>query len=182
MRATFQAGGLASDKPAWITEVGWPNRNGVDEGKQARWIVRAVLLGALNGADLLYLYDMYDSAQNTNTGAVDLVPEPYFGLLHVDGSPKQSYQAIQRLVTALGSYHVTGRVKTNDPNSSVYVVRLVEAAGRQAWVVWDSLEAGSGYAWPLPPNTSCSDILGGACSITGGSVSVNSTPVYVVEN
>jgi hypothetical protein len=181
MRATFTAGGFAADKPAWITEVGWPNRNGVDEAKQARWLIRTILLGALNGADQVFLYTMYDSATNTDTGAFDLVPESYFGLVRFDGTKKSSYDAIKNLTTQLGKYHVDGRVAVSDPNHSVYVVRLVDPSGRQAWALWDSLESGSGYSWTMPQGSICWSMLGGVCSVSNGTVAVTPTPVYVVE-
>ncbi|MDP9036587.1 MAG: endo-1,4-beta-xylanase [Myxococcota bacterium] len=183
MNTTFVNAGTPSGKPVWLTEIGWPNKNDVDEGKQARWLVRSVLLGALSGADLLYLYNMYDKQQNDGFACGLLCPntvkpEDWFGLVRFDGSPKQSYLALTHLMSTLGSYHVTGRdTQSVGPTQTVYVVQLADGLGNQAWVVWDSTEAGSKYQWPVPPNTNCTNILGGSCAITNGMLSVNSTPV-----
>jgi hypothetical protein len=184
MRATFHAAGQATTAPVWLTEIGWPNRNGVDEEKQARWLVRSIILAQLDGADLIYLYTMYDSAKNDDTGAFDLSPEAYFGLLHVDGTPKVVYRALQRLMTLLGGYHVVERVPANDPENAGYVVRLADGAGHQAWIAWDSLEPGwfhtPTFSWPLPPNASCVTLDGGSCAISGGKVTVAAAPVYII--
>jgi hypothetical protein len=57
---------------------------------------------------------------------------------------------------------------------------MADASGRLAWAVWDSNEGGSGYTWPLPANTTCTDFLGGACSVANGAIAIHSTPVYVI--
>jgi hypothetical protein len=183
MTATFRAAGQPA-RPVWLTEIGWPNRNGVDEAKQARWLVRSIVLAALDGADLVYLYTLYDSAKNDDSGAFDLAPEAYFGLVRVDGTPKLSYVALQRLMALLGGHHVVARVPANDPQNAGYIVRLVDGGGRPAWIAWDSLEPGwlgaPSFRWTLPPNTSCIRLDGGGCTIASGQVIVDATPVYVI--
>ncbi len=176
IKATFAAGGV-NNKPAWITELGWPTGGvliqGDSEGEQARWLIRAIVLAALNGIDLFYIYDMYDTGTSVN-------PEGHFGLLRVDGKPKPAYAAIQQFIRTLGRYRVQGRLPVHGPKNSVYVVQMVDDHGRQAWVVWDSIESGTGFKWKLPANTTCSGFLPHEnCTVSNGELVVTSTPVYV---
>ena len=78
-------------------------------------------------------------------------PEDHFGLVGQDGKPKEAYRAIQFFMQKLGSYRVQSRIPAHDPKNSVYVVQM---AG-QAWVGCDSSDAGTGFTWKLPANTTC---------------------------
>ena len=118
MKATFTAAGTSPSKPVWLTEIGWPTVGFVDEGKQARWLMRSIVLAALNGVDLLYLYEMYDGRPSP-TSAVN--PEDHFGLVKHDGKPKQAYRAIQLFMQTLGGHHVQSRIPAHDPRNSVYI-------------------------------------------------------------
>jgi len=87
MKATFTAAGTSSSKPVRLTEIGWPTVGFVDEGKRARWLMRSIVLAALNAVDLRYIYDMYDGRPSP-TSSVN--PEDHFGLVGHDGKPKMS--------------------------------------------------------------------------------------------
>jgi hypothetical protein len=180
MKATFTAAGTSPSKPVWLTEIGWPTfRDGfdpvgaADEDPQARWLIRSVVLAALNGADLMYIYKMYDGPSAST--------EDSFGLVRPDGKTvKQAYTAIQFFMRKLGGYRVQSRLPAHGPKNSVYIVQMEDANGHQAWVVWDSAEAGTGFTWKLPANTTCSGFIGGACAVNNGELAVNSAPVYVM--
>ena len=173
MKATFTAAGTSPNKPVWLTEIGWTTIPPVDEGKQARWLIRSIVLAALSGVDLMYIYEMSDTPSN-------FPPEAHFGLVGQDGKPKEAYRAIQLFMQKLGSYRVESRVPAHDPQNTVYIVQMADPHGHQAWVVWDSYDAGTGFTWKLPANTTCEGLLGGFCASSNGELAVNSTPVYVV--
>jgi hypothetical protein len=80
----------------------------------------------------------------------------------------------------LGGHHVQSRIPAHDPRNSVYIAQVVDGSGHQAWVVWDSIEQGTGFKWKLPANTNCSGLLGEPCAISNVELAVTSTPVYVV--
>lgn len=165
----------------WLTEIGWPTVVGVDEGQQARWLIRSIVLAAVNGADLLYIYNMYDGTAWAGVVPPQVNPEDHFGLVSPDGKTvKQAYTAIQFFMRKLGGFRVQSRLPAHDPKNSVYIVQMADAQGHQAWVVWDSIEAGTGFTWKLPANATCSGFTGGACDMKNGELAVNSTPVYVM--
>ena len=90
----------------------------VDEGKRARWLMRSIVLAALNAVDLRYIYDMYDGRPSP-TSSVN--PEDHFGLVGQDGKPKQAYRAIQLFMQTLRGHHVQSRIPAHDPRNSVYI-------------------------------------------------------------
>jgi hypothetical protein len=179
MKGVFAANGTAASKPVWLTEIGWPTFPTADEGKQARWLIRSIVLSALNGAGLMYIYNMYDGTPGP-FGIPSASPEGHFGLVNQDGKVKQAYTGIQVFMRKLGGYRVHSRLPAHDPKNSVYIVQMADAQGHQAWVVWDSIEAGTGFTWKLPASTSCSGFIGGDCAVNNGELAVNSTPVYVM--
>jgi Cellulase (glycosyl hydrolase family 5) len=198
MALAFQDNGTpAIGTPKWITEVGWPNKNGVTEDMQARWLVREVMLAALEGIDLVYLYNMYDSQPNTDAtetcGPVEeaacvlskgpnaCCPEAWFGLSRVDGTVKQSYLALEYLMETVGSYHFTQFVFAPGSPSTVNIAQLADLEGDQAWVAWDANEAGSNFKWQLPPNTKCTDIYRNPCQLSGGMLTLTARPAIIVQ-
>jgi len=181
MKATFTAAGTSPGKPVWLTEIGWPTYVPVDEGTQARWLIRSIALAALNGVDLMYIYNMYDGPSGP-LGTPSASPEDHFGLVNHDGKEKQAYTAIRFFMQKLGSYRVQSRIPAHDSKNSVYIVQMADANGHQAWVVWDSIEAGTGFTWKLPANATCSGFSGGTCHVNNGELAVDSTPVYVMAH
>jgi hypothetical protein len=173
MKATFITAGASPNKPVWLTEIGWPTVWPVDEGMQARWLIRSIVLAALNGVERMYIYKMYDGPSGG--------PEDHFGLVSLDGKTvKQAYTAIQFFMRRLGGYRLQSRLPAHGPQNSVYIVQMADSDGHQAWVVWDSDDAGTGFTWKLPANITCSGLSGGACDVKNGELAVNSTPVYVM--
>src|SRR6516162_1438148 len=183
MKATFTAHGTSPSKPVWLTEIGWPTLGSVDEESQARWLIRSIVLGALNGVDLLYIYSMYDGTAWANILPPQANPEDHFGLVSPDGkTKKKAYVAIQRFMQELGSLRVQSRIPAHDDRNSAYIVQLADVSGLQAWVVWDSAadQRGDVFKWKPPANTSCEGIFGEPCDISNGELRVTAEPVYVM--
>jgi hypothetical protein len=177
MKAAFTANGTLPSKPVWLTEIGWPTLGFVDEELQARWLIRSIVLAALNGVDRMYIYKMYDGPS--------AFPEDHLGLVGQDRkAKKKAYGAIQRFMQELGSLRVQSRIPAHDVRNSTYIVQLADGSGPQAWVVWDSAadHHGNFFRWKLPANTSCEGIFGEPCAFSpNGELEVTAEPVYVVS-
>jgi hypothetical protein len=175
MKATFTAHGTSPSKPVWLTEIGWPTSS-VDETAQARWLIRSIMLAALNGVDRMYIYKMYDGPSAS--------AEDHFGLVGQDrNAKKKAYLAIQRFMQELGSLRVQSRIPAHDVRNSAYIVQLADGSGPQAWVVWDSASdhGGNFFRWKLPANTSCEGMFGEPCAFSpNGELEATAEPVYVV--
>ena len=183
MKAAFTTHGTSPSKPVWLTEIGWPTLGSVDENLQARWLIRSIVLAALNGVDLLYIYNMYDGTAWANLVPPQVNAEDHFGLVSPDGkAKKKAYVAIQRFMQELGSLRVQSRIAAHDPRNSAYIVQLADVSGLQAWVVWDSAadQRGDVFKWKPPANTSCEGIFGEPCDISNGELRVTAEPVYVM--
>jgi len=176
MKAAFTANGAAPSKPVWLTEIGWPTFGFVDEELQARWLIRSIVLAALDGVDRMYIYKMYDGTSAS--------PEDHFGLVGQDRKAKKTaYVAIQRFMQELGSLRVQSRIPAHDVRNSAYIVQLADGSGPQAWVVWDSASdhGGNFFRWKLPANTSCEGMFGEPCAFSpNGELEATAEPVYVV--
>jgi hypothetical protein len=148
-----QAG--ARPVPIWITEIGWPTTSDDPADQQARYTVRAIVIGALGGADGVFLYTMSDGPHPEA-----FPPEDAFGLVgyHADFSDgqtppdKPAFTALKALLGALGSYAVTKRI-TASPDD-LWVVELAGAAGdaggKRAWIAWRALDGSSPTPVQLP--------------------------------
>ena len=97
MHAWLLAQHGAAATPIWITEIGWPVYDAVDEATQARFTVRATLVAARQGASGVFWYTLRDGPNPTA-----FPPEDAFGLLHHDSSPKPVFTALQAMLTVLG--------------------------------------------------------------------------------
>lgn len=97
MHAWLLAQHGASATPIWITELGWPVYDAVDEAAQARFTVRATLIAARAGASGVFWYTLRDGPNPTA-----FPPEDAFGLLHHDSSPKPVFGALQTMLGVLG--------------------------------------------------------------------------------
>ncbi len=97
MHAWLLAQHGASATPIWITEIGWPVYDVVDEGAQARFTVRATLIAVRAGASGVFWYTLRDGPNPTA-----FPPEDAFGLLHHDSTPKPVYAALKAMMTTLG--------------------------------------------------------------------------------
>lgn len=182
--AMLHASGYDLARPLWITEVGWPVTAVVTEEKQARYLVRTVLLSALAGADGAWLYELGDG-----NGNGDLVPEDYFGVYRydpdtaddVDPEPKRSALALRALFTTLGAFHVTARVAVAGAPDDVHVIALTDAGGRRAWAAWRADDEAAPWTWSPPPEaTQLVDMMGATIERGADGVPVSGAPVYAI--
>lgn len=183
--AMLEASGYDLARPLWITETGWPVTADVPEERQARYLVRAVLLSALAGVDGVWLYELGDGS-----GRGELVPEDLFGIYRydpdtadeVDPAPKRSADALRALFSALGAFHVTGREPLDGAPSDVHVIALRDASGRRAWAAWRADDGADPWRWSPPPAaTELVDMTGHAIERGADGVPVGGAPVYARE-
>ncbi len=126
--------------PIWITEIGWPTMDDDPADQQARYVARSVLLGALGGADRVFLFTLSDGP---NPEAYP--PEDAFGLVDynpdwIDGGlppDKPAFVAVKALLGALGGYAVMQRLPASPDD--VYLVSLSDGT-RSAWAAWRSFD------------------------------------------
>ncbi len=143
----------AKPVPLWITEIGWPVTSTDPLAQQARYTVRACVLGALGGADRVFLYTLLDGPDPTA-----FPPEDAFGLMTYGdfaadaGMPvgKPSFVAVKALMTAVGDYAVQQRLPAQPDD--VYLVQLQEPAGKRAWIAWRALDGASPVNVTVPAN------------------------------
>lgn len=107
IRSRLEAAGCP-DKPVLFSEFGWPSTY-IGQQRQAAYIVRAILLGAMKDISGFYLYTFWDK-----TGR-EPVTENHFGLYAYpestdpeDQVPKQSFFALQTLGEILGETRYAG--------------------------------------------------------------------------
>ncbi len=77
------------DKPFWLTEVGWRS-NEIGQSRQAGYII-SMLKGVQRSKWIkkVFIYDLRDSKQQIG-----------YGLLNIDGSPKESFFAVKGFIAA----------------------------------------------------------------------------------
>jgi hypothetical protein len=172
--------------PIWITEIGWPVTTTDPPAQQARYTVRACVLGALAGADRVFLYTLLDGPNPTA-----FPPEDAFGLMTYSdfgadsGAPmdKPAFVALKALMTAVGGYAVQQRLPAQP--SDVYVVQLGNPAGQHAYVAWRATDGAPAIDVTLPAtgNVSVTSVDGTTTdhmAAAGGFVaSVGPDPVIV---
>lgn len=150
MSGVLAAGG-AKPVPIWITEIGWPVTMTDSLAQQARYTVRAVVLGALAGADRIYLYTLLDGPPG-----MMILPENAFGLCTYSdfsadaGAPseKPAFVAVKALLGAVGAYHVEKRLAASP--GDVYLVQLAGPGGAHAWVAWRATDGASPTSVTVP--------------------------------
>jgi hypothetical protein len=137
--------------PIWITEIGWPITMQDTAAQQARYTVRAIVLGALAGADRIYLYTLLDGPN-----PMAFPPEDAFGLCTYSdfsadaGAPseKPAFVGVKALLGAVGAYHVEKRLPANP--SDVYLVQLAGPGGGNAWVAWRATDGAAPAPVAIP--------------------------------
>jgi polysaccharide biosynthesis protein PslG len=176
----------AKPVPVWITEIGWPVTMQVPPAAQARYTVRAIVLGALAGVDRLYLYTLLDGP---NPSAFP--PEDAFGLCTYSdfsadaGTPseKPAFVGVKALLGAVGTYGVQKRLSATP--SDVYLVQLSGPGGAHAWVAWRATDGASPTAVTVPAtgNVAVTSIDGSvendAAGASGYTLQVGPDPVVV---
>lgn len=190
LRALLVYYGDDSARALWATEVGWPVYESVDEERQARWLVRAVLLLAGAGVERAYWYTLFDGPD-----PAAFPPEDAFGLFHyddpsVDGfapTPKLAWTALSTLLAIAGPLAVTTDVSAElvgaPPGAHAY--RLQDPSGVQArrvTIVWSSDDDAPATTISVPVSGSARvvDMLGADLGASS-SVPLSGRPVYVIE-
>ena len=79
------------EKPFWLTEVGWRSDR-VGQDRQAGYII-SLLKRVQRSAWIrkVFIYDLRDSRQQVG-----------YGLLNINGSPKESFIAVKGFIAANG--------------------------------------------------------------------------------
>lgn len=187
--------GEPPDKPIWVTEVGWPvyqtMNQEVDEDQQARWLVRAVLslLGA--GVSRVYWYTLADDETY-----LDFPPEGAFGLWRYDDpkdgyapAPKKSWQALAALLSLTGdlavSKDVTADLVGAPADAVAYRLKApLGPKGRQVTVVWrtDDTAGPQAVGVPVPSGDQVTmfDLVGQPLAGDPAALAIGPDPVYVV--
>ena len=176
----------AKPAPIWITEIGWPVTMQVPLAAQARYTVRAIVLGALAGVDRLYLYTLLDGP-NPNA----FPPEDAFGLCTYSdfsadaGTPgeKPAFVGVKTLLGTVGAYHVVKRLPATP--SDVYLVQLAGPGGAVAAVAWRATDGAAPASVEIPLQGPLKvTSIDGTFTVTGGAsggspVQVGPDPVII---
>lgn len=172
-------------RPIWITELGWPVYDVVDEAGQARLLVRATILAARAGAAKIFWYTLRDGP-----APKAFPPEDAFGLLRNDGdfaagkegSRKPVFVALRTLLGAVGERWAT----TDDPRlaglpADGHAVRFHGAPAGDVIAVWTVTTQGA--AVTAAREVSVVDALGveQGTIAAGGGISIGPDPRYLVE-
>jgi hypothetical protein len=130
----------AGTRPMWITEIGWPVYDKVDEAAQARYLVRATILAAWAGAEGIFWYTLRDGPHPST-----YPPEDAFGLLHndadpgagKDATPKPAYTALKALLAVAGDlWPTTDKAAIGGMPADGHAVAFRNAAGRRLVALW----------------------------------------------
>jgi hypothetical protein len=123
--------------PIWITEIGWPATDDPTARQQARYDVRAVILGALAGADRVYVYTLEEGPNGTDDFGIIGYADWDAGADAAAPADKPAFVALEALLGAVGDFAVSTRLPAAP--SDVYLVELAKA-GSKAWVAWRATE------------------------------------------
>jgi hypothetical protein len=176
----------AKAMPIWITEIGWPVTMTDSLAQQARYTVRGVVLGALAGADRVYLYTLLDGPPQMGS----ILSENVFGLCTYSdfsadsGTPseKPAFIGVKALLGAVGAYHVVKRLPASP--SDVYLVQLAGPGGN-AWVAWRATDGAAltPVAVPATGNVAVTSIDGSvkndAAGASGYTLQLGPDPIVV---
>lgn len=95
---------VCPDKPVWATETGYHNavhatsgQPGVSERAAAKYIPRTYLDYFTAGVQRTFVYEFVDEFKDAGRQN----PEARFGMVHRDGTPKQSFYAMKNLIGLL---------------------------------------------------------------------------------
>ena len=157
-------------KPVWVTEIGWglhdslaPGDPEIDEGTQARYLVRAFALLASAGVQHIFWYEYRDDSSG-----------PHLGLVRNDAtsSARPALAAFRTLDSRLRHATFAGR----DPaNPGLYSLRFATTDGRTVRVLWSL----SPVTVAIPSGTSVVDLNNAPVATESGAVTVDDSPVFV---
>lgn len=172
--------------PYAVTELGWPSFGAVDEGVQAAFLARSVLLGAAVGADPLCWFNLADGP---NHGTFP--PEDDFGLYRFGSDDpngvianKPARDALARLATLGADVLPLGASQVgafHDPSAGQFALDFEGPSGRVT-ALWQL--ANEPTSLQLSAETRhAEDLFGATVAVPAGgalSVSVGSSPLYLV--
>ncbi|MGO4495235.1 DNRLRE domain-containing protein [Paenibacillus sp. 2RAB27] len=130
-------------KPIWISETGWPTQldsRGVDEQKQADYLIRGYVVSIANGIDKIMWYDfMNDGVQlNYNEDNFGIIRNPNDKLGAY--TPKPAYAAYATMSRALGGAQFVSKDST-DTDIRSYVFEKNGEQIRALWAIGSSVPA-----------------------------------------
>jgi hypothetical protein len=134
-------------KGIWLTEWGYSTYQplsagqfgGFTESAQAKYILRRFVEGLGLGVDVSFLYEFRD-------GNNDHDAEERWGLVHADGSPKPSFEAVVNLSQIIHGLKAAGKdqvgavnvfpIATSEQNGPIAAYRFIDEQGRPAVALW----------------------------------------------
>lgn len=132
----------ASEKPIWITEMGWPDFESVTIDDQAAYLARSYLLSLSSGTPLVCWFTLQDSTGHTASW------EDTFGLFTYDDDPladpppqaKPGYSALVDLASVLsGTRFDVDLTATSDLPEGAILLRFANPdRSRQVLAVWST--------------------------------------------
>ena len=168
-----------------VSEVGWTTFAGTGEywevagcfprasyEQQAKYIVRAYLLGALCGADWVLQYRFDDS------GPREEYTEHNFGMIRRDRTPKPSFSAVAFMTRTVGEFKEAKELSRD--LASYRVGRFTMPDGKIVYAAW---AVSADFKWTVPGERPYRlfDIMGNRIPLQDSRVLVlTERPVYVV--
>lgn len=167
-----------------ISETGWTTYSGEGEywevagcfpratyEQQAKYIVRAYLLGALCGVDWVLQYRFDDS------GPREEYTEHNFGMIRRDRTPKPSFAAVAFMTRTIGAFE---RAKELSRDLSAYRAgEFVVSGGKTIYVAW---AVNKDFKWSVPGERPFRlfDMMGNQVSGCGKrELTLTERPIYV---
>jgi len=157
-------------KPIWVTELGWPLRTAAATGDltvtdttQAQFLVRACALLASAGVPRVYWYESRDENAHPNMGLV--LNNPGF-------TARKAFSAMKVLNAQLRFARFEAREKTPP---GVYSLRFRGTDGRELRVLWALVP----QTVTVPSESTATGFLGEPLSVSGSSLTLTDSPVYV---
>lgn len=171
------AGSGVSDRPVWITEMGYHtlgNAQAVSETNQAAYLVRAMVQAMAAGVERFFWYEFADGAVLAGD------QEANFGLVYHDLTPKPAYVAYAVLERALGQATAPRTVAFNERWLRAYAFDTPEGGVLVAW----SLDGDHDVRWPALGALTITDLMGNRRMMQPGegsqvAIPLSGTPVYL---
>lgn len=158
--------------PIWITECGWETRGSINERIQAEYLIKFyVRVLASKLVERIYWFDLDD------WGERDSPDEGQFGLIYCDQTPKPSFVAYRTMTGVLHDFTQINAIQTP---AGIEGYRFTwEAEPKIAYVFWSN----AGVQQLTSPEDAkfIVDIMGRKSALSQKSISVDSLPVFLVN-
>ncbi|MGE5181710.1 MAG: hypothetical protein ACM31C_06595 [Acidobacteriota bacterium] len=178
LRAALAYWGDDPAREIWVTEIGWPTYQNVDEERQARWLVRSALVLAGAGVTRVYFYSLIDDPSV-------VPPEDSFGLFRAGDPPvpKLAWTAVTTLLARCGELAVTDDVTAQlaGAPADAHAYALTGGSSRVV-VVWRTNDDAPATTVTMPFTPAAVIDMDGTALATTASVPLSGRPVYVIEN